>query len=136
MGHSMGGHGALTLGLRHPEQFKSLSALAPVVAPSRVPWGQKAFSTYLGPDRSRWGQYDACELIAGGRHPNAILIDQGDADEYLDKQLCTNLFEEAARQADQSLRLRMQPGYDHSYYFIATFMEDHIHHHATLLGCR
>ena len=129
-GHSMGGHGALVIGLRNAERFQTVSALAPIVAPTRVPWGEKAFSAYLGPDRSAWAAYDACELVTGAPHPGTILIDQGDADEFLAAQLRPELFEDAARAAGQPTRLRMHPGYDHSYYFIASFMEDHLRHHA------
>lgn len=133
-GHSMGGHGALVLGLRNPDRFKTLSAFSPIVAPSRVPWGEKAFGAYLGQDRKAWAQYDACELVAQSRHPGSILIDQGDADEFLQTQLRTSLFEQAAEQAGQQAQIRIQPGYDHSYYFIATFMADHLRHHARGLG--
>jgi S-formylglutathione hydrolase len=129
-GHSMGGHGALVIGLRNPERFRSISALAPIVAPSRVPWGEKAFGAYLGADHSSWSQYDACALVAHTRHPSTILIDQGDADEFFDTQLRTALFRDAATSAQQATRCRIQPGYDHSYYFIATFMDDHLRHHA------
>ncbi|WP_421789044.1 S-formylglutathione hydrolase [Hyphobacterium sp.] len=133
-GHSMGGHGALTLHLKHPETYKSCSAFAPIVAPMQVPWGTKAFTAYLGEDRLRWAEYDACELVrkqASGAH---ILIDQGLADNFLEDQLKPELFEAACREAGQSLTLRRQDGYDHSYYFISTFMDDHIAHHANALG--
>jgi len=133
IGHSMGGHGALTLGLRDPERFASISAFAPIVAPASVPWGNKALSAYLGDDRELWKQHDACELLAHSTHPNQILIDQGDDDDFLREQLQTERFVQAAEAAGQSLRVRMQPGYDHSYYTIATFMEDHLRHHAALL---
>jgi S-formylglutathione hydrolase len=129
-GHSMGGHGALVIGLRNPERYRSISALAPIVAPSRVPWGEKALGAYLGARRSTWAQYDACELVAHTQHPATILIDQGDADEFYETQLRTALFRDAAEAAGQAIRCRIQPGYDHSYYFIATFMEDHLRHHA------
>jgi S-formylglutathione hydrolase len=129
-GHSMGGHGALVIALRNPDRFRSVSALAPIVAPSRVPWGEKAFTAYLGADRSTWAAYDACELVARGQHPSTILIDQGDADEFYEKQLKPELFTEAASAAGQPHRCRIHAGYDHSYYFIATFMDDHLRHHA------
>jgi S-formylglutathione hydrolase len=134
MGHSMGGHGALVVGLSAPDRWRSISALAPIVAPIRSPWGQKAFAGYLGDDREAWRAYDASELVGGRQHPARILIDQGTDDDFLDEQLQPALFEEACRAAGQALELRMQPGYDHSYYFIATFMEDHLRHHAAHLG--
>lgn len=133
MGHSMGGHGALTLGLRNPERFASLSAFAPIVAPTQVPWGDKALTAYLGDDREAWKEHDACELVARGAHPAEILIDQGDADDFFEKQLQTARFTEAAGKAGQAVNVRMQPGYDHSYYTIATFMPDHLRHHAGIL---
>ncbi len=132
-GHSMGGHGALICALRHPEQFKSVSAFAPIVAPTQCAWGEKAFSQYLGIDRAAWQDYDATELIAKSTLPTPILIDQGTADTFLDTQLKPQLFATACQQAKQDLNLRYQTGYDHSYYFIATFMEDHIRHHAEIL---
>jgi len=137
-GHSMGGHGALVLGLRNPTRFRSISALAPIVAPCEVPWGHKAFSTYLGEDRERWRDYDACALLraraaAGEESPGEILIDQGEADTFLAEQLRPELFLDACRAAGQAVRLRRQPGYDHSYYFIASFIGDHIAHHADIL---
>ena len=134
-GHSMGGHGALTIALKNPGRYKSLSAFAPIVAPTRVPWGQaKALPRYLGPDRESWKQYDACELIAQGkRFPGEILVDQGGADQFLKENLRPELLEEACKAAGQPLRLRMQAGYDHSYYFISTFVEDHLRHHAAAL---
>lgn len=136
-GHSMGGHGALVLGLRNPDRFASISALAPIVTPSAVSWGQKAFTHYLGADRERWRQYDACALVGEvGRQPvQQILIDQGQADDFLREQLRPALFEEACAAAGQPLCLRLHPGYDHSYYFIASFIGDHIAHHARALGC-
>ncbi len=136
-GHSMGGHGALVLGLRNPDRFASISALAPIVAPSTVPWGQKAFTHYLGRDRKHWLKYDACALVAelGRELVPQILIDQGQADDFLEEQLRPALFREACTAAGQPLRLRLQPGYDHSYYFIASFIGDHIAHHARALGC-
>jgi S-formylglutathione hydrolase len=129
-GHSMGGHGALVCALRDPSAWRSVSALAPIVAPSQVPWGQKAFTGYLGDDRSAWARYDATELVKERLHPAAILIDQGDADQFLERELRPELFHAACKAAGQSLELRMQPGYDHSYFFIATFVEDHLRHHA------
>jgi S-formylglutathione hydrolase len=132
-GHSMGGHGALTIALKNPQRYRSVSAFAPIVAPGQVHWGQKALPRYLGADRARWADYDACELVARGKFPGTILIDQGDADKFLAEELRPQLFEQACRAAGQSLNLRMQRGYDHSYYFISTFMEDHLRHHAAAL---
>ena len=132
-GHSMGGHGALTIGLRNPQQFRSVSAFAPICAPIQCPWGVKAFSGYLGDDRASWLAYDATELVAQGARTTKILIDQGDTDQFLEEQLHPHLFSAACDEAGQALSLRMQSGYDHSYYFIQTFMPDHISHHATIL---
>lgn len=132
-GHSMGGHGALTIGLRNPDRFKSVSAFAPIVAPGHVPWGEKALAGYLGPERSAWRAYDAVALIEDGARLPDLLIDQGDADQFLAEQLKPQLLEAACTQAGIPLTLRMQPGYDHSYYFIATFMADHIAWHAARL---
>ena len=134
-GHSMGGHGALTIALKNPGRFRSLSAFSPIVAPTRVPWGStKAFPRYLGEDRAAWKQYDACELIAAGRRfPGEILIDQGDADQFLKANLRPELLVDACNAAGQPVKLRLQPGYDHSYYFISTFVEDHLRHHARAL---
>ena len=136
-GHSMGGHGALTLALRNPDIYKSVSAFAPIAAPSQCPWGQKAFTGYLGPDKAQWSEYDATELVAAvkdaARRP-AILIDQGLADQFLEKQLHPHLFEAAARGAGYPLTLRRHEGYDHGYYFMLTFMEDHLRHHWKTLG--
>ncbi len=132
-GHSMGGHGALTLALRHPARYASCSAFAPIVAPSRVPWGEKAFSRYLGSDRARWAEHDACALVAKGTLPFELLVDQGTSDKFLERELKPELFEEACKAAGQKLRLRCHDGYDHSYYFIATVMEDHLRHHASAL---
>lgn len=137
-GHSMGGHGALTIGLKHPDRFRSISAFAPISAPMHCPWGQKAFTGYLGPDRERWRQYDACELVrslssVSGRPP--LLVDQGLADPFLERELQPQRLEQACKDAGYPLTLRRQPGYDHGYYFISTFMEDHLRHHArALLG--
>jgi S-formylglutathione hydrolase len=134
-GHSMGGHGALTIALKNPGRYRSLSAFSPIVAPTRVPWGSaKAFPRFLGDDREAWKQYDTCELIAAGkRFAGEILVDQGDADQFLKENLRPELLAEACKTAGQALRLRLQPGYDHSYYFISTFVEDHLHHHAAAL---
>ena len=133
-GHSMGGHGALVCALRNPDIYKSVSAFAPIVAPTRVPWGEKALAGYLGADRTIWRQYDACELIRGGSAVPDILVDQGRADNFLDEQLKPELLREACEAAGQPLTLRMQDGYDHSYYFIASFVGDHIAHHAKALN--
>lgn len=133
-GHSMGGHGALVIGLRNPDKFQSISAFSPIVAPTQVPWGQKAFAGYLTDDRQLWSSYDATELIKTGHTINyPILIDQGTGDPFLATQLKTELFETVCENAGQALLLRMQSEYDHSYYFIASFMQDHIKHHASLL---
>jgi S-formylglutathione hydrolase len=132
-GHSMGGHGALTLALRHPGLFKSVSAFAPICAPSQCPWGRKAFSGYLGADESTWLAHDASDLMRGlhrAPFPGGILIDQGLADKFLAEQLHPQLFEAACASAGQPLSLRRHAGYDHGYYFIATFMADHLQHHA------
>lgn len=134
MGHSMGGHGALTLALRHPGRYRSVSALAPVVAPTKAPWGRKALPRYLGDDPAVWARYDACELVRSGkRFSGTILIDQGDADNFLREQLRPELFEQVCHEAGQPLESRMQPGYDHSYWFIQSFIEDHLRHHAAVL---
>ena len=129
-GHSMGGHGALTIGLNQPEKFKSISAFSPIVNPVKAPWGQKAFKGYLGDDAQAWKAHDACELIhAGKTHPRPVLIDQGTADEFLAKQLMPENLEVAAK-GKQALELRRQDGYDHSYYFISSFIGDHVEFHA------
>jgi S-formylglutathione hydrolase len=135
-GHSMGGHGALVLALRNPALFRSVSAFAPIAAPSRCPWGQKAFSHYLGSDRKAWATYDASALMATLRapFPEGILVDQGLADRFLDTQLYPEAFEAACAQAGQPLQLRRHEGYDHGYYFISSFMEDHIGFHAQRLA--
>ncbi|MBW4481973.1 MAG: S-formylglutathione hydrolase [Tildeniella torsiva UHER 1998/13D] len=134
-GHSMGGHGALVCGLRNPDLFKSISAFAPIAAPSQCPWGKKAFSGYLGSNRESWKAYDATELVK--IHPQrdrTILIDQGTADNFLAQgQLRPDLFADACKEAEQPLILRMQPGYDHGYFFMASFMADHLRHHADVL---
>ena len=134
MGHSMGGHGALTIGLRHPDRFRSVSAFSPIVAPSQVPWGQKAFEGYLGADRAAWRKHDAVALIDDGARIRDILVDQGTADPFLAEQLRPQLLERACAEAGIALTLRMQPGYDHSYYFISTFMADHLRWHAARLN--
>ncbi len=132
-GHSMGGHGALTIALRNPDRFRSVSAFAPIVAPLHCPWGEKALTGYLGPDRADWRAYDACALIADGARVADILVDQGEADGFLDDQLKPALLAEACAAAGIKLTLRMQPGYDHSYNFISTFMPDHVAWHAERL---
>lgn len=132
-GHSMGGHGALTLHLKHPQLYRSVSAFAPIVAPSQVPWGQKAFTAYLGNERSAWRQYDACELVKEHASSAHILIDQGAADQFLERELQPQRFVAAAQSAGQRVTLRMQDGYDHSYYFVATFIDDHLRWHAQAL---
>lgn len=132
-GHSMGGHGALVCALRNPAQYRSVSAFAPIAAPMQCPWGKKAFGGYLGSDEQTWSQYDASVLVATHRYDRPILIDQGTADKFLTEQLKPELFEAACRQSGTTLQLRRQPGYDHGYYFISTFMEDHLRHHAQYL---
>ena len=132
-GHSMGGHGALTLALRHPGRYRSASAFSPIVAPSQVPWGQKAFGAYLGDDRAAWAQHDAVALVAGASERLPLLVDQGEADEFLAGQLRPELLQAACEAACHPLTLRLQLGYDHSYYFIASFMGDHVAHHASAL---
>ena len=134
-GHSMGGHGALTLALKNPDLYASVSAFAPIGAPIRAPWGEKAFSGYLGPDRGVWREHDASELVRRRPFPDGrnILVDQGTADQFLDEQLYPHVFEEACREAGQPLTLRWHEGYDHGYFFISTFMEDHVRHHAEAL---
>lgn len=134
MGHSMGGHGALIIALRNPGRFRSVSAFAPIVAPSQVGWGQKALGGYLGPDWQTWREYDACELIRSGHRVAGIRVDQGDADPFLASQLRPELLAEACRTAGIDLELRLQPGYDHSYYFIASFIDDHLRWHHAQLG--
>ncbi|MDO9148865.1 MAG: S-formylglutathione hydrolase [Hydrogenophaga sp.] len=132
-GHSMGGHGALTLALRHPGVFRSVSAFAPICAPTQCPWGRKAFTGYLGQDESTWAAHDASLLMAGQAsvpYPGGVLIDQGLADKFLAEQLYPEVFEAACAQAGQPLTLRRHEGYDHGYYFIASFVDDHLRHHA------
>lgn len=135
MGHSMGGHGALVIGLRNPQVFQSVSAFSPITNPTKCPWGQKALPGYLGADGTAWQKYDATELVKGGtRHPHQILIDQGTKDEFYEKkQLLPESFEEACRTKYQPLKINYRAEYDHSYYFISTFIESHIEHHAQVL---
>ncbi len=130
-GHSMGGHGALTLALRHPGLFSSVSALAPIAAPTMCPWGVRAFSGYLGEDRSAWALHDATELVKSGARCPPLLIDQGEADKFLAEQLHPHLFQAACLAAGQPLTLRRHAGYDHGYFFVASFVEEHLRHHAS-----
>ncbi len=132
-GHSMGGHGALTVSLRNPDRFRSTSAFAPIVSPLHCPWGEKALGGYLGADRAAWREYDACALIEDGARLRELLVDQGTADQFLDEQLKTRLLDEACRKADMPATIRMQEGYDHSYFFVSTFIADHIAWHAERL---
>lgn len=132
-GHSMGGHGALTVALRNPRRFRSVSGFAPIVAPSQVPWGQKALGGYLGEDRAAWRKHDAVALIEDGARLSNLLVDVGDSDAFIEKELRPELLERACAAAGIPLTLRMQPGYDHSYYFISTFMADHLRWHAERL---
>ena len=135
-GHSMGGHGALTLALRHPKLFRSVSAFAPICAPIQCPWGRKALTGYLGADESTWAAHDATALMGklqSAPYPSGILIDQGLNDKFLAEQLCPELFEAACKSTGQPLTLRKHAGYDHGYYFVASFMEDHLRHHASQL---
>ena len=132
-GHSMGGHGALVAALKHPGRYRSVSAFSPIVAPSQAPWGEKAFTAYLGDDRAAWRAWDAAALIAGAQEHLPLLIDQGDADEFLHGQLKPQLLQAACAAAGHPLQLRLRPGYDHSYYFIASFIGEHIAHHARAL---
>jgi len=134
MGHSMGGHGALTIALRNPGRYRSVSAFAPIVAPSQVPWGEKALGRYLGPDRAAWRRHDAVALIEDGARVGDLLVDQGTADDFLAEHLRPELLAAACAAAGIPLSLRMQQGYDHSYYFISTFMEDHLGWHAERLS--
>jgi S-formylglutathione hydrolase len=133
MGHSMGGHGALTVGLRHPDRFKSVSAFAPIAAPSQVSWGQKALGNYLGPDRALWRAHDAVALIEDGARVPELLVDQGDKDVFLEKELRPELLRKVCADAGIALTLNLRPGYDHSYYFVSTFMADHLAWHAARL---
>ena len=132
-GHSMGGHGVLVCALRNPDRYQSVSAFAPICAPMQCPWGEKAFSNYLGSDRSSWRSYDATELVKARQFPRSILIDQGKSDKFLANQLLPEVFEQACKSVNQPLTLRFQDGYDHSYYFITSFIEDHIQFHAETL---
>lgn len=132
-GHSMGGHGALTAALHHPDRFRSVSAFAPIVSPGQVPWGKKALSNYLGPDRSAWRTHDAVALIEDGTRVNELLVDVGTADPFLERELKPELLERACSEAGIPLRLNVRQGYDHSYYFISTFMADHVRWHAERL---
>jgi S-formylglutathione hydrolase len=132
-GHSMGGHGALVCALKNPGRYRSLSAFAPISNPMACPWGEKAFSRYLGADRSRWRAWDACTLLAEAKERLPLLVDQGDRDDFMHGQLKPDALQAAADAAGHPLRLRIQPGYDHSYYFIASFIDDHLRHHAEAL---
>lgn len=132
-GHSMGGHGALTIGLSNPHNYRSISAFAPICAPTHVPWGKKALGNYLGSDRKAWQAYDSCELISIAKEHRPILVDQGSADNFLKEQLMTSLLLDASINANYPITLRMQAGYDHSYFFIASFIEDHLAFHAEYL---
>jgi S-formylglutathione hydrolase len=134
LGHSMGGHGALTIALRHPARYRAASAFSPVVAPSQVPWGIKALGGYLGDARDAWRKHDTVALIEDGARFSDFLVDVGDADQFLTEQLRPELLERACSRAGIPLILRRQPGYDHSYYFVSTFMEDHLRWHAARLS--
>ena len=133
MGHSMGGHGALVTALRHPDRWSSVSAFAPISNPCKVPWGQKAFGNYLGPDQERWKDYDATELMRTRPYPGLLLVDQGEDDQFLQRELKPETLAAAARESGQKIELRLHKGYDHSYWFIQTFVADHIAHHAKIL---
>lgn len=133
-GHSMGGHGALVIALRNPDHYQSVSAFSPIVAPGQCPWGEKALGTYLGQDRDSWKNYDSCELIRAGAQQLPMLVDQGEADDFLEQQLKTGLLQEACAEAGYAATIRLQPGYDHSYFFIASFVGSHIAFHARALG--
>jgi S-formylglutathione hydrolase len=132
-GHSMGGHGALTIALRNPDRFKAVSAFSPIVSPLNCPWGEKALGGYIGADRAAWRQYDACALIEDGARLPDLLVDQGEGDNFLHEQLKTGLLVLACRKAGIPATIRMQPGYDHSYYFISSFMAEHVAWHAERL---
>jgi len=132
-GHSMGGHGALSIALAHPNDYRSVSAFAPIVAPSQVPWGQKAFSRYLGEDRTQWARYDTVELLKTHKFAGTLRVDQGTSDNFLARELRPELLEAACRDSGQPLDLRLREGYDHSYYFIATFVDEHLAHHAAAM---
>jgi S-formylglutathione hydrolase len=133
-GHSMGGHGALVVAFRNPDRYRSVSAFSPIVAPTRCPWGEKAFTGYLGRDRESWCRYDACELVAESGWRRSVLVDQGLADDFLEVQLTPDRLSDACKAANVPLELRLQDGYDHSHYFIASFMSDHIAHHAQAIS--
>lgn len=133
-GHSMGGHGALVCALRNPGRYRAVSAFSPVSHPMKCPWGEKAFSRYLGNDRSKWREWDATVLIETASERLPLLIDQGESDDFLETQLMPGALKQAAEKAGHPITLRLQPGYDHSYYFIATFIEEHLRHHAQALG--
>lgn len=133
-GHSMGGHGALTIGLKHSDQFKSISAFSPIVSPMNCPWGHKALAGYLGDDKSTWANYDACALIGKATHKLPMLVDQGTADNFLEEQLKTHLLREAADEAGYDVEINMRKGYDHSYFFIASFIESHLAFHSRALS--
>jgi len=135
-GHSMGGHGALTIALKNPQSYSSVSAFSPIVSPTRCPWGHKAFNGYLGSDTCQWEQYDACLLLAKAKELPQVLVDQGSADTFLEEQLQTPLLEEAAKSAELDITIRMQAGYDHSYFFIASFIGEHIEFHAKHLNAK
>ena len=132
-GHSMGGHGALTVSLRNPGRFRSTSAFSPIVSPLNCPWGEKALSNYIGDDRAAWREYDACALIEDGARIDHLLVEQGRADDFLDEQLKTWLLEDAVREAGMNAKIVMQEGYDHSYFFVSTFIADHVKWHAERL---
>jgi S-formylglutathione hydrolase len=132
-GHSMGGHGALTIGLKNPQAYRSVSAFSPIVAPTKCPWGKKAFGNYLGKGKKAWKQYDACELLKKSKEHVPILIDQGEADDFLEEQLLTENIIKAAEKSEYPMQVRFQPGYDHSYFFIASFVRDHIEFHSQFL---
>ncbi|MEQ9021489.1 MAG: S-formylglutathione hydrolase, partial [Pseudomonadales bacterium] len=129
-GHSMGGHGALTIGLKNPDKYLSITAFAPIVSPIHCPWGQKALGNYLGEDQSGWCAYDSCELIKAAKEHMPVLVDQGEADDFLEEQLKTELLVEAAEQAGYPMQIRYQQGYDHSYFFVASFIGDHLEFHS------
>lgn len=133
-GHSMGGHGALSLHLKNPQTYRSVSAFAPIVAPMQCPWGEKALRGYLGDERDAWRAYDSCELVRSQPSKASMLVDQGDKDQFLEEQLKPHLLEQACKESGQELNLRTHSGYDHSYYFIQTFVEDHMRHHAKVLA--
>ncbi len=132
-GHSMGGHGALTIALRNVGRFRSVSAFSPIVSPLSCPWGERALAEYIGPDKSAWRQYDSCALIEDGARVPDLLVDQGEADNFLGEQLKTQLLIDACATSGMSATIRMQPGYDHSYYFVSTFMAEHVGWHAERL---